>query len=509
MRREAGKAVMISPMSGGEHPRIVAASAVRELAPAESLLPLADALHDRPGAWWLDSAQPGGALGRWSFAGADPYAIVRAFGGTVEAQTFRAAREDLPVGRRRLAGGALDVLRSLLAPEPPACDADLPFAGGAVGWLGYELGAALEPRVATSPPGEPSFADLCLLLVDRVVALEHATGRRFACALGFAADAAGARERALANARAFETELGLRTAAREARAPRRAPCAPLAEPARLSLDAPEHAKAVAEIVERIEAGDLYQANLTHRFELPFAGDPWDLYRELRAANPAPFAAWLSLPEVAVCSASPERFLRLETGGRVESRPIKGTRPRGADPASDAALARELARSAKDRAENVMIVDLVRHDLGRVCETGSVAVPSLRAVESYATVHHLVSTVTGRLAPGADLADLVRAAFPPGSMTGAPKLAAMNLIARLEPVRRGIYSGALGYFDVRGGADLAVVIRTALVAGGRAYVHSGGAIVADSRAGGEWRESQDKARAVLAAVRATAGGARWS
>jgi aminodeoxychorismate synthase component I len=494
---------MIVSMAGVEPRSIVAASAVRELASAESLLPDAEALHARRGAWWLDSAQPGGALGRFSFAGAEPWAIVRAFGSDLEIETLRAVRPDLPPGRTALAGGPLAVLRTLLAPQRIACAADLPFVGGAVGWLGYELAAALDPALPARPREADSFPDLALLLVDRVVALEHATGRRFACALGFAADGAEARARAEAEVEAFAAVLAACHAHDAPRLARRRAAPPRADASRLSLDAADHAKAVGEILERIEAGDVYQANLTHRFDLPFAGDPWDLYRALRAANPAPFAAWLALPEVAVCGASPERFLRVEPAGDVASRPIKGTRPRGADPASDTALARALAASEKDRAENVMIVDLVRHDLGRVCETGSVAVPQLRAIESFATVHHMVSEVTGRLAPGKDLVDLLSAAFPPGSMTGAPKRAAMCILAGLEPVRRGIYSGALGWFDVRGGADLAVVIRTALVARGRAHVHSGGAIVADSVAAEEWRESHDKARAVLEAVRSAA------
>jgi aminodeoxychorismate synthase component I len=281
---------------------------------------------------------------------------------------------------------------------------------------------------------------------------------------------------------------------------RSAPRAPLSP----SLDAPAHAKAVALLLERIEAGDVYQACLTHRFEQPFSGDPWRLYRALRARNPAPFGAWLALPEAAICSSSPERFLAVAADGRLESRPIKGTRPRGEDPARDAALAAELARSEKDRAENLMIVDLVRNDLGRVCATGSIEVPELRAIESYATVHQMVSTVTGRLRPGVRRADAIRAAFPPGSMTGAPKLAAMRLLAGLEPVRRGVYSGALGYLDVRGGADLSVVIRTAVVAGGRACVHSGGGIVADSEPAAEWSESLAKARVLLEAIGAAQG-----
>jgi anthranilate/para-aminobenzoate synthase component I len=256
---------------------------------------------------------------------------------------------------------------------------------------------------------------------------------------------------------------------------------------------------VEQIRAAIAAGDLYQACLTHRLELPHAGDGFALAGALRAINPAPFACLLSLPNATLVGSSPERFLRVSTDRWVESRPIKGTRPRGTSAAADRALRTELAQAEKDRAENLMIVDLVRNDLGRVCETGSIHVPELFAVEPYATVFQLVSTVRGRLAPGHDALDAVRAAFPPGSMTGAPKLAAMELLARLEPVRRGLYSGAIGYLDLRGGADLAVTIRSVVLKDGRAYLHTGGGIVADSEPAAEWREAEDKARALLSAL----------
>jgi para-aminobenzoate synthetase component 1 len=288
------------------------------------------------------------------------------------------------------------------------------------------------------------------------------------------------------------------TAAGGARPPF-APSAP--RPPCAGFDAEHWARAVESILREIAAGNVYQACLTHRLELDYAGDPWRLYLELRRTNPAPFAAYLELPEVAVVGSSPERFLRVGHDGLVESRPIKGTRPRGRDAGEDLRLRRELVESAKERAENLMIVDLVRNDLGRACVTGSVAVPELMAVEAYASVLQMVSTVTGRLAPGRDALDLVRATFPPGSMTGAPKIAAMRLLGRLEPVRRGIYSGALGWLDARGGADLSVVIRTLLVRGGRAYVHAGAGIVADSDPRAEWCETLDKARALLAALAA--------
>jgi anthranilate/para-aminobenzoate synthase component I len=237
-------------------------------------------------------------------------------------------------------------------------------------------------------------------------------------------------------------------------------------------------------------------------ERDLAGDPWSFYRRLRAENPAPFASYFELPEVAIASSSPERFLRLSPDGSVESRPIKGTRPRGSGFHEDQANRALLACSAKDRAENLMIVDLVRNDLGRVCETGSVDVPELMSIEAYASVFQMVSTVAGRLRADCDAVDLLRATFPPGSMTGAPKIAAMRIIDRLEPVRRGIYSGALGYLDVRGGLDLCVVIRTVLVKDGRAYLHAGGGIVADSDPRDEYRETLDKARPLAAVLDAS-------
>jgi aminodeoxychorismate synthase component I len=491
-------------VSGAGSGRLLAALAVREIEGAGSLLPVAAAFGGRDGSFWLDSALADARLGRFSFFGADPYAVARVRGGWLSVEVRRPVRPDLAPGPTPLGSGPFEALSRLLPPAPAEDPAPgLPFAGGAVGWLGYELGAALEPRLALRGRDGLDLPDLGLLLVDRCLALEHASGRRFACALGFAAREAAARERAHEALAAWSAELEHRERAGPAPEARAAP--PPAPGEVAFVDAAAYEKAVADLLERIAAGDLYQACLTHRIERPFAGDPFHLYLALRAANPAPFGAWLALPELRICSSSPERFLRLEPSGAVESRPIKGTRPRAADPLRDRTLARELLTSEKDRAENLMIVDLVRHDLGRVCETGSVSVPELRVLESYATVHQMVSTVRGRLRPEAGLADLLRAAFPPGSMTGAPKLAAMQQLARLEPVRRGVYAGALGYFDARGGADLSVVIRTALVAGGRAFVHTGGGIVADSEAGAEWRESLDKARALLAALDAAGGG----
>jgi para-aminobenzoate synthetase component 1 len=255
--------------------------------------------------------------------------------------------------------------------------------------------------------------------------------------------------------------------------------------------------AVTRVRDYIVAGDIFQANLSQRFQAPLAGSLFDLYRRLRHRNPAPFAAYLDCGDFALLSASPERFLHLDPERRlVETRPIKGTRPRGFGPMHDAALGQALAESDKDRAENVMIVDLLRNDLSRVCRAGTVRVPELFALEQHPTVHHLVSTVVGELEPEADAVDLIRAAFPGGSITGAPKVRAMEIIAELEPTRRAAYCGSIGYLSVTGAMDTSIVIRTYVRRGGRVYFQAGGGIVADSDPEQEYRETVDKARALI-------------
>jgi para-aminobenzoate synthetase component 1 len=258
--------------------------------------------------------------------------------------------------------------------------------------------------------------------------------------------------------------------------------------------------AVGRIVEHIRAGDVYQVNLSQRLIAPFAGSPLELYGRLRERNPAPFAGYFDLGEFAIASASPERFLRLTASGDVETRPIKGTRPRGPTPVEDEANRRSLLASAKDRAENVMIVDLLRNDLGRVCEYGSVRVNKLCELESYRTVHHLVSEVVGRLRSDKTAFDLLRAAFPGGSVTGAPKVRAMEIIAELEPTARGPYCGSLGYIGFDGSMDTNILIRTMTVGRGWAQFPVGGGIVADSDPAAEYEETLHKAAGLLRALK---------
>ena len=258
--------------------------------------------------------------------------------------------------------------------------------------------------------------------------------------------------------------------------------------------------AVQRVRDYIYAGDIFQTNFSQRFEARFTESPWEFYLRLRTHNAAPFAAYMDLPDATVLSASPERFLRIDPSGRIETRPIKGTSPRGFVPLHDAALGHALTESEKDRAENLMIVDLMRNDLSRVCEPGTVRVPELFALERYATVHHLVSTVVGQLAAGADALDVIRAAFPGGSITGAPKVRAMEIIAELEPSRRGVYCGSMGYWSVTGDLDTSIAIRTAVARRGRIYFSAGGGIIADSSPDQEYRETLDKARGIIDALR---------
>jgi para-aminobenzoate synthetase component 1 len=270
---------------------------------------------------------------------------------------------------------------------------------------------------------------------------------------------------------------------------------------RSTFDPEGYREAVRRVIEWIRAGDAYQVNLSQRFETEWTDDPLPLYLRLRRASPAPFGAYYSGRGFSVLSTSPERFLYGAVDGVVQTRPIKGTRPRSEDPDEDSRLAAELQASGKDRAENLMIVDLLRNDFSRVCRPDSVRATDLFRVESYRTVHHLTSTVEGRLRDGVGAADLLAAAYPCGSVTGAPKIRAMEIISELEPVARGPYCGAIGYLGFQGDLDLSVSIRIAVAAAGRIVFHSGGAVVVDSEPDAEYRETLDKARALLATISA--------
>jgi len=448
---------------------------VEELVPAPDPLATCSRLAALPHVVFLESAAPSPHVGAHSFLAADPVAVLRSDRGVPDPLTW---------ARTALARHATAPIASL----PP-------FQGGVAGYLAYEWGAALE-RVPRAGRDDVPVPDAHLGLYDWVIAWDHGAGRAWVVSTGIGEAGSGKRE-AWAAARLSWVRAHLPgTPAPPAPARPRPPLTALTS----NFTREEFVAAVARVRDYILAGDIFQANLAQRFRAPLAETPLEFYRRLRQASPAPFSAFLDCGDFAVASVSPERFLRVAPATRaVETRPIKGTRPRGATPAADEALARELTASPKDRAENVMIVDLLRNDLSRVCRPGSVRVPELCALERHPTVHHLVSTVTGELAPDRDVVDLLAACLPGGSITGAPKVRAMQIIAEIERARRGVYCGAIGYLSVTGALDTSVAIRTAVARDGTVVFHAGAGIVADSDPAAEYQETLDKAAAFAGAL----------
>ena len=510
---------------------------VEELVPVPDPEQVCERLAGLPYRLWLDSAAATSRLGQFSFVAADPQLVVQSLDREVEIVDRRG-------GSRPYEGDALAAVRHLLTPFTHNRIEGLPpFQGGAAGYIAYDWGRVLE-RLPAPRYDDIGLDDVALGIYDWVIAWDHAARRAWLISTGIPElDAQARGERARARAadvlarlsppasrippghRSSQSEGGLdpasdagqvspgRRSAQRQGGPNPASDVAAVAPSypveggwwdpslelRSSFTRRDYLAAVARVVEYVHAGDIFQTNLSQRFEVPLHEPVWTVYKRLRRRNAAPFAAFMDLPAGAVLSASPERFLRVDARGHVETRPIKGTRPRGIGPEHDAALGQALTESAKDRAENLMIVDLMRNDLSRVCAPGSVRVPELFALERYATVHHLVSTVVGDLEPGRDALDLLRAAFPGGSITGAPKVRAMEIIAELEPSRRSVYCGSLGYWSVTGELDTSIAIRTAVARRGRLYFNAGGGIVADSNPEQEYRETLDKARGIIDAL----------
>jgi len=443
-------------------------------------LPIFTRFAGLPGAIFLDSAVPDGTVGRYSFIAAEPFLTLQARDGWIED------------GKRRFAGDPFAALAERIARFSVEAEPDLPpFQTGAAGYLAYDLARHLERLPAHRIDDQP-MPDLLMGFYDWTIAFDHKARRAYVLSSGHPAPS--------------EPEQKSRAAARLAAVRQR-----MAQPSELpkvnvialpkqETDRRTYEDRVRRVIDYILAGDIYQANLSQRFSatLPAGMDPFVIYCALRRRNPAPFAAFIRHGNIALVSASPERFLKLRDS-RVETRPIKGTRPRGMTPAEDRGLAEMLQASEKDRAENLMIVDLLRNDLSRVCRDRSVEVPVLFGLESFATVHHLVSVVTGELSSGKTAIDLLRAAFPGGSITGAPKIRAMEIIAELEPTRRGPYCGSVGYIGFDGSMDSSIVIRSMAIRGCQLTFQVGGGIVADSDPAAEYEESLTKARALIDAL----------
>jgi para-aminobenzoate synthetase component I len=482
---------------------------------AEELVPAPDPIEScarfsgMPYLLFLDSARDPARLGRYSFLAADPALVVHGKGTRAFVLDTRTGT-DTPLDTHALAA-----VRELLAPHVVDPLLGLPpFQGGAAGYLAYDWGAVLE-RLPSPRYDDLSIPDVAFAIYDWVIAWDHLERRAWIISTGLPETGAQKSQRcenrlALVrdrlSSRSLSTEISHAPPVSSSSRIEHAPSYPVSDTdlpdtldLRSSFTHRGYLDALTRVREYIIAGDIFQANLSQRFEAPLTEPPFALYQRLRAINPAPFAAFLDFDGVTIASASPERFLRLDTERHVEARPIKGTRPRGVYPAHDAALGRALQESAKDRAENLMIVDLMRNDLSRVSLPGSVRVPELFALERYATVHHLVSTVTGTLEPGRDAIDLLCATFPGGSITGAPKVRAMEIIAELEPSRRGVYCGSIGYLSLTGAMDTSIVIRTYQAIRGQVYFSAGGGIVADSDPEQEYRETFDKARALIRAL----------
>ena len=477
---------------------------IREIPHPASTLAAFSAVHGRAGAILLESATREPRLGRWSFLACDPFLTFRSKGPRIKIQ--QASRAEV------CEGDPFAVLRSLLADcrveRPPNAP---PLIAGAIGYFAYDLGRFVE-HIPEQTVDDVPVADCHLGFYGAVAAIDHVEDRAFVSAIG-APETDPRAEQRLAEARIADLAGRLASASsdpsaedgrRQAAFAQRA-SAPRAPALRVlsNFTHDEYLKAVARAKDYIAAGDIYQVNLSQRLSAHLVTTAFDLYCRLTRENPAPFAAFFETPDAAIVSCSPERFLQVR-GREVETRPMKGTRPRGAAPDDDARLAAELLASEKDRAENVMIVDLERNDIGRVCEFGSVHVPELFALESYATVYQLVSTVRGHLRPNASSLDCLRACFPGGSITGAPKVRSMEIIEELEPTRRGIYTGAIGYLCFSGDMDVNIVIRTLVIKDGIAHFQVGGGIVADSDPEGEYQETVDKARALARALAAEAG-----
>lgn len=452
-------------------------------------------LQREPGVVLLRSDGFESSLARYSFVVARPFLTFRSFG----------SRCDWVLGgeRRVQYGNPWRLLESLMARFELSNELDLPFPlGGCFGYWGYELKNFIEPKLPRRARGDLDLPDCCLGFYGSLVAFDHRLNQTWIIATGLKPDGS----RNLAQARA-QLRFWQECLAGEEKVPaldanqsaglgkERSHTGPIL---RSSLSRDEFMERVRRAQAYIHSGDIYQVNLSHRLEASFVPGGWELFQNLNAVSPAPFSAYLDCGEFQVASSSPEQFLRL-SGRDIQTRPIKGTRPRAAEPTRDAQLAYELQTSPKETAELVMITDLLRNDLGKVCEFGSVHVPELLTLERYAQVQHLVSAVEGRLRPEQTHFSALSACFPGGSITGAPKFRVMELIDQLEPCARGPYTGALGYLGFNQESQLSIIIRAAVCRQGRAYFQVGAGIVADSCPQAEYQETLAKAAGFVAAL----------
>ncbi|HBW38078.1 aminodeoxychorismate synthase component I [Desulfosporosinus sp. BICA1-9] len=445
--------------------------------------------------FFLDSGNDYKELGRYSYLGSSPFLEATAYPDQLELfWTNRSHREIIPLHKFESLNFLNDAQSKYHVRRSP-----FPFSGGAVGFLSYDLKDELE-----SLPNDTAD-DLTLPLwrfawYDGIVIYDHFQDKYWITACGIDEDGTCHADLAQERVESLEQllypfvpeQLGEPEDLMKMTNSSLSPFSPITP----SVSHAQYLNDLKRLIDYIYAGDIYQANLTQRFSMTWTGDPWDLYSQLHRQNPAPFAAFLPYSDFQILCSSPERFIRIQPDGQIETRPIKGTRPRGKSEADDQAQAFELQNSPKDRAELTMIIDLERNDLGRICEFGTVKVPDLIKLEKYPTVWHLASTITGQLRRGLEPSDIIQAVFPGGSITGAPKIRAMEIIEELELYKRGLYTGSIGYMGFDGAWDFNIVIRTILLKNGKAYIQVGGGIVADSIPESEYNETLDKAKALF-------------
>lgn len=447
------------------------------------------------GSFLLESGMIMPGFSRYSIIGADPFLIMQSKDDIITLHKMTEIDCVPMFPENGFKGNPLDVLDALLIHFQLLEDeSGLPFRGGAIGYIGYDIGRHIEniPSIAKK---EPDLPDMLLGFYDSAIILDHILEKAYLISTGLPymeEDKAAlyAKERLSM----WEKKLGVEM--RSIKEESKNGSAPVNIHFDFTQD--EYCAAVQRIREYIYSGDVYIVNMTQRMVINNPPNPWSVYRKLREINPAPMGAYLNFDELQVVCASPERFLKVK-GRKVETRPIKGTRPRGRNPKEDGLMKKELLRSEKDRAELLMITDLERNDLGRVCVPGTIKAAELCGLEEYPTVFHTVSIIEGELEKDKSLPDLLKAAFPGGSITGAPKIRAMEVIEELEPVRRGIYCGSIGYLGFDGQADLNIVIRSLIFHKDKAYLNAGGGITYDSDPLAEYLETLDKARALLRAL----------
>jgi anthranilate synthase component I len=463
------------------------------LTPAAAFLRVA---QGRSRVFLLESVEGGERLARYSFIGWDPFLVVRGKGESIWVE-----RQGEIVQEQ---GRALDKLRAISKQFTPAPSDDLPpFIGGGVGYFGYDLVRQFE-KIPSRTADDLHLDDFQIMYYSTLLAFDHLRHRIFIIANILSEQGSQSLEAKYQDAlqRIDQVERRL-TAPISLPAP--TPCASLPEPVS-NLSEAEYERNIVKAKEYIEAGDIFQVVLSQRFSMKISCEPFDIYRALRSINPSPYMFFLRMDGLYLAGASPEMLVRV-TNGRVEYGPIAGTRPRGKTPDEDAFLAAELLADAKERAEHVMLVDLGRNDLGRVCSYGTVKVTDLMRVEKYSHVMHLVSSVEGESRPEYDSLHALEACLPAGTVSGAPKVRAMEIIEELEPCKRGVYAGAVGYIDFSGNLDTCIALRTLVIKDGVAYIQAGGGIVADSQPALEREESLNKARALIRAVRFAHEGLR--